>query len=146
MRWLLIAVAAAVTGCGLDSALGLAPSGGTPALMTRVGISKEGGGYKIQFSLQDKDLEDTRADGTLLIRMVDYSDTTQVYYEAIKTIKKDDFKKYKTLLGGEVWGYVTIVPAQDVPKYGSDTFARMKLRFLAKSVENYFEDEDTVFL
>jgi len=54
MRWLLIAVAAAVTGCGLDSALGLAPSGGTPALMTRVGISKEGGDTRSSFLCRTK--------------------------------------------------------------------------------------------
>lgn len=42
-------------GCGVSKLLELEAPGGTPALMTRVLVTKEGGGYKIQYALQDKD-------------------------------------------------------------------------------------------
>ena len=60
-------------------------------------------------------------------------------------VEKSDFKKYETLLGGEVWGHVIIDGASEVGQYGSDIFARMKLRFeTAKGA--VFDDEDTFFL
>lgn len=141
----IILLAAVLMGCGLGSVLGLAPPGGEPALMTRVLISKEGGGYKIQFSLQDSKIEDTSANGGLRITFEDYSDSTQIFYDQARSIKKGDFEKYKTLLGGEIWAYVFVLPSSQVPAYGSNTFARMRLHF-AMDNGNVLDAEDSFFL
>jgi hypothetical protein len=133
-----------VLGCGLNKVLGLEAPGGSPVLMTRVLITKEGGGYKIQYSLQDDDLDDTSASGLLGISFVDYGDSSIVYYATMKTVKKSNFKQYKTLFGGKVWAHVIIIRQSDVQEYGSDTFAVMKLRFVSGST--LLEDEDTFFL
>lgn len=144
--WVVVAAMGIVgMGCGLDSKLGLAPNGGTPALMTRTLISKEDGGYKIQFSLQDDQRLDTRASGMLRVTFVDYSDTTQTYYTDGQRVEKGDFKKYQTALGAEVWAYVFVVPNANVPKYGSNTVAKMKLHFELDSGA-VFEDEDSFSL
>ncbi len=142
---LVLAVLWLPVGCGVGKLLELEAPGGTPALMTRVLIVKEGGGYKIQYSLQDGDLADTSADGTLRVTFVDYGNEGRVFFAETYEVEKSDFKKYETLLGGEVWGHVIIVGASEVRQYGSDIFARMKLRFeTAKGA--VFEDEDTFFL
>ena len=142
---LVLAVLWLPVGCGVGKLLELEAPGGTPALMTRVLINKEGGGYKIQYSLQDGDLADTSADGTLRVTFVDYDEGARMYFQKSYEVEKSDFKKYETLLGGEVWGHVIIIGASEVRQYGSDIFARMKLRFeTAKGA--VFEDEDTFFL
>jgi hypothetical protein len=142
---LLLAVGS-MLGCGLDSALGLAPDGGTPVLMTRVLVTREGGGYKIQFSLQDRKLKDTSANGALRTTFFDYSDSSTVFYDQAREIKKGDFKKYKTVLGGnEVWAYVFIVPSAQVLQYGSDTFARARLHLVLNDGTT-IDDEESFFL
>lgn len=76
---------------------------------------------------------------------VDYESQSRVYWEKSYEVEKSDFKKYETLLGGEAWGHVIIVAGAEVPQYGNDTYARMKLRFeTAKGA--VFEDEDTFFM
>ena len=142
---LAFAVLSLTAGCGVSKLLELEAPGGTPALMTRVLITKEGGGYKIQYALQDKDLAYTSADGTVKVTFVDYENQGRVYWQKSYEVEKSDFKKYETLLGGEVWGHVIIVAGAEVPQYGSDTYARMKLRF-ETGKGAVFEDEDTFFL
>ena len=142
---LVLAVLWLPVGCGVGKLLELEAPGGTPALMTRVLINKEGGGYKIQYSLQDEDLAYTSAEGTLRVTFVDYDEGARMYFQKTYEVEKSDFKKYETLLGGEVWGHVIIIGASEVGQYGSDIFARMKLRFeTAKGA--VFDDEDTFFL
>ena len=63
-------------GCGVKKLLDLEAPGGDVALMTGVLITKEGGGYKIQYSLQDEDLAYTSAEGRLTISFVDYDNRT----------------------------------------------------------------------
>ena len=131
---LAFAVLSLPTGCGVGKLLELEAPGGKPALMTGVLVTREGGGYKIQYSLQDKDLAYTSSDGTLTVWFVDYDEEATRY-----------FQKYQTLLGGEVWGHLIILSGSEVSQYGSDIFATMKLRFeTAKGA--VFEDEDTFFL
>ena len=141
----MVALAIVGMGCGLDKAVGLAPDGGTPALMTRTLISKEESGYRVQFSLQDDQLLDTRASGLLRVTFVDSADTTQIYYTNGRRVEKGDFKKYQTASGTEVWAYVFVVPNANVPRYGSNTVAKMKLHFELDSGA-VFEDGDSFSL
>lgn len=138
-------VAVWLAGCGVKKLLDLEAPGGRVALMTGVLITKEGGGYKIQYSLQDEDLAYTSAEGRLTISFVDYDTERTVYFEKVYEVEKSDFKKYSTILGGEVWGHVIILSQSEVKQYGSDIFAKMKLEF-ETSGGAVFEDEDSFFL
>lgn len=144
-RVLVFAVLWLPVGCGVSKLLELEAPGGTPALMTGVLVSKEGGGYKIQYSLQDKDLAYTSADGTLTVWFVDYETESRVFFTKTWEVEKSDFKKYETLLGAEVWGHLIILNGSEVSVYGSDVFATMKLRF-ETSKGAVFDDEDTFFM
>ena len=142
---LAFAVLSLPTGCGVGKLLELEAPGGKPALMTGVLVTREGGGYKIQYSLQDEDLAYTSSDGTLTVWFVDHDTESRVFFTKTYEVEKSDFKKYETLLGGEVWGHLIILSGSEVSQYGSDIFATMKLRFeTAKGA--VFEDEDTFFL
>ena len=138
-------VAVWLAGCGVKKLLDLEAPGGRVALMTGVLISKEGGGYKVQYSLQDEDLAFTSAKGKLTISFVDYDTERTVYFEKVYEVEKSDFKKYSTILGGEVWGHVIIIRKSEVGQYGSDIFAKMKLEF-ETSGGTVFESEDSFFL
>ena len=139
------AVLSLTAACGVSKLLELEAPGGKPALMTSVLITKEGGGYKIQYSLQDEDLAYTSADGTLTVWFVDFESESRVLFTASYEVEKSDFKKYETLLGAEVWGHVIILGGSEVSLYGSDIFATMKLRFETDKGA-VFEDEDTFFM
>ena len=145
MKVLTGVVAVMLAGCGVKKLLDLEAPGGDVALMTRVLITKEGGGYKIQYSLQDEDLAYTSAKGKLTILLVDYDTERTVYFEKVYEVEKSDFKKYSTILGGEVWGHVIIIRKSEVGQYGSDIFAKMKLEF-ETSGGTVFESEDSFFL
>ena len=138
-------VAVLLTGCGVKKLLDLEAPGGRVALMTGVLITKEGGGYKIQYSLQDEDLAYTSAKGKLTISFVDYDTERTVYFEKVYEVEKSDFKKYSTILGGEVWGHVIIIRKSEVKQYGSDVFGKMKLNFQTEGGAN-FEAEDSFYL
>jgi len=141
----LSAIIAASAGCGLDSLLGTSPPGGKPVLMTGVLATKEEGGYRIQFSLQDEDLEDTSASGSMRITIVGDPDSTKIHYDQARGIKKGDFKKLKTLLGGEVWAYVFFLPSAHVPEYGNLALATMRLHFVLDD-GSILEDEDILII
>ncbi len=96
-------------------------------------------------SLQDGELAYTSADGTLIVTIVDFNDERKAYFQKIYEVEKSDFKKYKTILGGEVWGHVIILSQSEVEQYGSDIHAKMKLKFETEGGTN-FEDEDSFFL
>ena len=134
-----------LAGCGVKKLLELEAPGGDVALMTGILITKEGGGYKIQYSLQDDELAYTSADGTLTVTIVDFNDERKVYFEEIYEVEKSDFKKYKTILGGEVWGHVIILRNSVVEQYGSEIHAKMKLKFKTEDGTS-FEGEDSIFL
>ena len=134
-----------LAGCGVKKLLEIEAPGGDVALMTGVLITKEGGGYKIQYSLQDDELAYTSADGTLTVTIVGYNDERKVYFEKFYEVEKSDFKKYKTILGGEVWGHVIILRKSAVEQYGSDIHATMKLKFETEKGAS-FEGEDSIFL
>ncbi len=134
-----------LAGCGVKKLLDIEAPGGDVALMTGVLITKEGGGYKIQYSLQDDELAYTSADGTLTVTIVDFNDERKVYFQKSYEVEKSDFKKYKTILGGEVWGHVIILKKSAVEQYGSDVHATMKLKFETEDGAR-FEEEDSVFL
>ena len=142
---LVLAVLSLTAACGVSKLLDLEAPGGKPALMTSVLVTKEGGGYKLQYSLQDEDLAYTSADGTLTVWFVDYDSESRVFFTKTYDVEKSDFKKYETLLGGEVWGHVIILGGSEVSQYGSDIFATMKLRFETDNGA-VFEDEDTFFM
>ena len=144
--YLILALALGLSGCGAAKRLmGIEAPGGSPELMTRVIATKEGGGYKIQYSLQDGDLKDTSAKGTLGIRFVDYDDEEKIYFTKTWGVEKGDFKKYSTLFGGEVWGHVLIINNREVQGAGSEEFVKVKL-FLITDSGKIFEAEDTMFL
>lgn len=119
---LVSAVVSLTAACGVSKLLELEAPGGTPALMTSVLISKEGGGYKIQYSLQDKDLAYTSADGAVTVWFVDFESESRVFFTKTYEVEKSDFKKYETLLGREVWGHLIILGGSEVSQYGSDIF------------------------
>ena len=138
-------VAVWLAGCGVKKLLDLEAPGGRVALMTGVLISKEGGGYKVQYSLQDEDLAFTSAKGKLTISFVDYDAERTVYFEKVYEVEKSDFKKYATILGVESWGHVIIIRKSEVGQYGSDIHAKMKMEF-ETSGGAVFESEDSFFL
>lgn len=134
-----------IAGCGVKKLLELEAPGGDVALMTGILVTKEGGGYKIQYSLQDDELAYTSADGTLTVTIANYNDQRKVYFEKIYKVKKSDFKKYETILGAEVWGHVIILRKSEVAQYGSEIHARMTLQFETEDGP-IFEGEDSIFL
>jgi hypothetical protein len=146
-RWAWIAAAiATLVGCdATERILGTAPPGGSPALMTSFIATKEGGSYKIQYSLQDKDLNYTDSRGRIVITFEDFSNSDTILHLTNRSVKGDNFKKYKTLFGGEVWAHVIIISGVLVEGNGSDELARVRLRFTT-SGGKVFEDTDSVFL
>ena len=134
-----------LAGCGVKKLLELEAPGGDVALMTGILVTKEGGGYKIQYSLQDDKLAYTSVDGILTVTMVDFNDQRKVYFKQSYKVKKSDFKKYKTILGGEVWGHLVILRKSEVARYGSEIKAKMKLQFETDKGP-IFEGEDSFFL
>ena len=133
-----------VEGCGLGKVLGTDPPGGSPAIMTSVIMTTEGGGYKFQYSLQDNNLRYTAARGSMAIRFADSSD--EEYYLDILHVSKKDFKKFKTLLGQEIWAHVFIIPSQDVRESGSGKRVTVYLDFVIAGSLKEFNVSDTLRL
>lgn len=133
-------------GCdATEKLLGTNPPGGRPVLMTGVLVTQEGGGYKIQYSFQDKDLKYTDAKGSLIVRFINPEDPIEFYYLNTHRVKEDDFKKYQTIFGREAWAHVLIIKNSDVREAGSGRLVTVKLHF-ETSGGDVFEDEYGVFL
>ena len=108
--------------------------------MTGVIVSKEGGGYKVAYSLQDKNTRYTSDDGDLSITFTDRDDHLNVRYSKVWGVEESDFKKY-----GDVWQHRVIVKCSEVRGCGSGVHARVWLIFHPAD-EGAFWDSDTVSL
>ena len=120
-------IALFLEGCSLSKVLGLEPPGGKPAIMRFVVVTEEGDFYKIQYSLQDKDLNFTAAEGKLDIYFEDY-DSGKVLHKLTFKVRRRDFKKYITMMGTEIWAHVILIRKSDVPDWGN-RWVRVRLVF-----------------
>ena len=132
MRYILVfLIGLRICGCGIGKST--EPPGGSPTSLANVFVFIKDDGYRLQYSLQDRDLRDTSLSGTLDVRFTDRDDESVEYYSEIFSVRKSNFKKHKTILGNEtIWAHALIIPFGDVRESGSGKPARAHVQFIVK--------------
>lgn len=105
-------------------------------------VSQEGDELYVRFSLIDGNGQETAADGTVVMVLMDNSE--RVLYRGEFNVVTDDFKSYYFKTSGQkFFAYLWSIPLSEVEK-SSSVFGKAKLSFITTSGEKFESTNDYV--